>query len=203
MHRVPAIALLFAACAARAAGGPLGIDHRIAFEDSGIWKRSNQVALNNALIAGTAALALWEGGQTRLGKTSWQAVDSWLLGQIAVQGLKYGFTRERPSQTDDPNQWFKGKGHYSFPSGEVASVASIVTPFVLEYGPENRSVYLLEALPLYDSFARMRARAHWQTDVLAGWAIGTAAGAYAHRRKSPLVLSVMPHWVFVGVRSAW
>ena len=35
--------------AAHAGGGPLGIDHRVHYDDSGIWKRSNQ----NALMYGT------------------------------------------------------------------------------------------------------------------------------------------------------
>lgn len=36
-------------------GGPLGIDHRLAFDDSGIWKRSNQTGLQNLMIAGVVA----------------------------------------------------------------------------------------------------------------------------------------------------
>ena len=62
------------------------------------------------------------------------------------------------------------------------------------------AVWALEALPLYDAIARMKVQAHWQTDVLAGWAIGTAAGYYAHARDNPLVLGVMPHGIVVGVR---
>ena len=50
-------------------------------------------------------------------------------GAIAVTAstiAKDVFTRARPAQTDDPNKWFQGKGHYSFPSGEVTFVSAAV-----------------------------------------------------------------------------
>ena len=114
--------------------------------------------------------------------------------------MKYVFTRARPIQGNDPNAWFQGGSHYRFPSGEVAAVSSIVTPFILEYRGEQPAVWALGALPLYDGIARIKVQAHWQTDVLAGWAIGTAAGYYAHARNNPLVLRVMPHAIFVGLQ---
>src|SRR6185437_10489741 len=36
--------------AAQAGGGPLGIDHRVAFDNSGIWARSNQKFLMGATV---------------------------------------------------------------------------------------------------------------------------------------------------------
>jgi undecaprenyl-diphosphatase len=101
---------------------------------------------------------------------------------------------------NDPNLWFKGHGNQSFPSGEVTAVSSIVTPLVLEYGPDHPLTYALELLPVYDGIARMKVQAHWQSDVLAGFAIGTAAGWYMHRNTdTPYILSVMPHGVYVGI----
>jgi len=182
------------------AGGALGIDHRWAYDDSGIWRRSNQRILMDSLIGGEVLCGLWEGGQTRFGSTCWRAIDSSLIASASAQVLKYVFTRARPIQRNDPNAWFQGGSHYSFPSGEVAAVSSIVTPFVFEYRNQQPGVWALEALPLYDAIARMKVQAHWQTDVLAGFAIGTAAGYYAHQRDSPLVLSVMPHAILVGLR---
>jgi hypothetical protein len=44
-----------------------------------------------------------------------------------------------------------------------------------------------------DAIARMEGQAHWETDVLAGFALGTAFGYCAHHRDSLLVLSGMPH----------
>jgi len=188
---------------AYAGGGPLGIDHRLSFDTSGIWKRSNQTGLLDFMVAGEFIGGVWEGGETTDGKTYWQAIDASLLAGLSGEALKHAFTRARPSQTDDPNLWRQGSGHYSFPSGEVAAVSAIVTPFVLEYGAETPAVYALEALPLYDAIARVKAQAHWQTDVLAGFALGTASGYYAHHRDSPFVLSYMPHGIFVGLRKSW
>ena len=85
----------------------------------------------------------------------------------------------------------------------MTAVSAIVTPFVLEYGAEKPTVYALEVLPLYDAIARMKVRGHWQTDVLAGFALGTASGYYAHHRASPFVLGYLPHAVFVGWRRSW
>src|SRR5438105_8563421 len=86
-----------------AGGGPLGIDHRWREEDSGIWKRSNQNALQVLGIAGTASIALWEGADSRLGRTAWQSVDSTVLSAVAGNGLKPVFGRVRPRDTDSPN----------------------------------------------------------------------------------------------------
>jgi len=183
-----------ATCAA--AGGPLGIDHRLPYDDSGIWARSDQLFLEKAVIVTELGGALWLGGEDRLGHTYWQAVDSSVFSALSVEVMKYGFGRERPSQTSDPNQWFKGG--QSFPSGEVALQASFVTPFIAEYGRDHPWVWGLEILPAYDAAARMKVQGHWQTDVLAGWAVGTAWGLYAHGRQMPFFLSLMPHGIVVG-----
>jgi hypothetical protein len=188
-------------CSTAWAGGFLGIDHRWGYDDRGIWKRSDQLILEDGLIGGEIVCSLWEGGQTRLGNTCWRAIDSSLIAGATSQILKYAFTRKRPIQGNDPNAWFQGGSHYSFPSGEVAGVSSIVTPFILAYQADQPAVWVLEALPLYDGIARMKVQAHWQTDVLAGFAIGTAAGYYAWHREHPLVLGLMPHGIFVGVRT--
>lgn len=186
-----------------AAGGPLGIDHALKFDDSGIWKRSTQNTVLSVVVVGTLGAAFWEGGETRLGKTLWQSVDSMLISTVAANGAKLLFTRTRPTENNDPNQWFQGGHHYSFPSGEVAAMTGAITPFVLEYGKDHPAVWALELLPAYDAIARMKVRAHWQTDVLAGFAIGTAAGYYAHTRNEPWTLSLLPHSVMVGYHKQW
>jgi membrane-associated phospholipid phosphatase len=194
------IAILVAhAPAALAGGGPLGIDYRLSYDDSGIWARSNQDALINSMMAVVGVGALWEGGEDRIGKTFWQSVDAGVFSGVAATALKYIFSRERPSQTSDPNRWFTGHGQ-SFPSGEVTTTSSLVTPFVLEYGRDQPAVYALELLPIYDGLARMKTRGHWQTDVLAGFALGTAAGYFLHRPGTPIILSVLPHGFEIGIR---
>jgi PAP2 superfamily protein len=151
--------------------------------DSGLWGNGKQNVVR---------------GDTRLGKTSWQALDSLALASVAAGVGKVVFGRQRPDQTDDPHQWFEGGR--SFPSGEVSQVAGIVTPYVLEYGRDNPWVYALELLPAYESVARVKSGEHWQTDVLAGWALGTLTGYLAHRRDSPFILQFMPHSIAVGYR---
>jgi len=177
-----------------------GIDHLVEFDDSGIWKRSNQTALINILIAGEVAGALWEGGDTRLGKTFWQSIDSSAIGALSSEALKHIFSRSRPDQSPDPNLWFQGHGHYSFPSGEVTAVTAIVSPFVFEYAHDHPAVYALELLPLYDAIARVKVHAHWQTDVLAGFALGTGTAYFAHTRESPIILGVLPHGFMLGLK---
>jgi PAP2 superfamily protein len=180
-----------------------GIDHVVTYDNSGVWNRDIQQAVVYTLIGGEIAGALWEGGETRLGKTFWQSIDSSALGAISSEAMKHIFTRARPTQTSDPNEWFQGSGHYSFPSGEVTAVAAIVTPFVLEYGQDYPAVYALELLPAYQAIARVKVQAHWQTDVLAGFALGTGTGWLAHTRDSPVILGVLPHGFMVGLRATF
>jgi hypothetical protein len=80
-------------------------------------------------------------------------------------------------------------------------VTAIVTPFVLEYGHDHPAVYALELLPAYDAIAGVKIHAHWQTDVLAGFALGTGTGYLAHTRDSPVILGVLPHGFTVGIHA--
>ncbi len=181
-----------------AAGGPLGIDHRLHYDNSGIWKRSYQKDLAAATALTVVGGALWLGDDSKLGDTFWRSLDSVVLASASAQVLKFAFSRKRPSQTSDPNQFFTGHGNQSFPSGEVAEIAGAVTPFMFAYGHDHPAVYALALLPAYDMVARMKAHGHWQTDVLAGAALGVGFGWYASRREHPLVLSVLPQGFMVG-----
>ena len=195
-----AVAWFFAGASSCLGGG---IDHRLSFDQSGIWKHSNQLVLLDTLVIGEVAGGLWEGGNTELGRTFWQAMDASAIGAVSVEGLKRVFTRSRPIQSGNPNLWFQGSGHYSFPSDEVTTVSAILAPFMFEYGPRYPATYGLAVLPLYVGVARMKAQAHWQTDVLASWALGAGAAYYANKRDSPLILSVLPHGFEVGIKASW
>ncbi|TAN04673.1 MAG: phosphatase PAP2 family protein [Rhodanobacteraceae bacterium] len=181
-----------------AAGGPFGIDHRIAYDNSGIWARHDQKVLMGATIATVVGGSLLLGDQDKLGDTFWRSLDSMAVSSAISQGLKWTFQRERPSQTSDPDKFFQGIKYQSFPSGEVTAIAGAVTPFVVAYGHDHPAVYALELLPLYDAVARVKVRGHWQSDVLAGWAIGTAVGIWAAKRNSPLILGWLPGGFQVG-----
>ena len=185
-----------------------GIDHLVTYDDSGIWKRSNQEILEYGLIAAEIGGAVWEGGESRLGRTFWISIDSSVTAGLAAQVMKVAFSRVRPRDSGpppgNPNLWFQGHGNESFPSGEVTEVSSIVTPFVLEYGHDHPWVYALELLPVYDAIARVKVQAHWQTDVLAGFALGTGTAWLIHSSpNSPFILKVMPHGIYVGLKKSF
>lgn len=189
--------MIFPACTF-AGGGPLGIDHKLAYDDSGIFKRQTQKNLLALMVAGELAGGLWEGDQSRMGRSCWQSIDATILASASSAAMKAVFTRSRPTQTNDPDQFFHGSGHYSFPSGEVSAMSAVVTPFILEYREEYPWVYGLEILPVYGMIARMKVQAHWQTDVLAGFALGTFSGLYAHSRDKSFAVQVLPGGLSVG-----
>jgi undecaprenyl-diphosphatase len=187
----------------KAAGGPFGVDHPINEDNRGIWMRRNQLALERGSALVVLAGAVWEGDGTRLGHTFWQSLDSVVIGSVTSEGLKYTFSRSRPTQTDDPNKWFQGHGHKSFPSGEVMELTTAITPFVLEYGGDHPAVWALEMLPLYDAVARVKVRAHWQSDVIASLVIGSAIGYYSHSRTSGISVGLLPHGLTVGWKKSF
>ena len=184
---------------AMASGGPLGIDHRLHYDNSGIWKRSNQKALMYGTILTVAGGALAFGDNDKLGDTFWRSVDSMVIASVGAQAMKFTFQRKRPSQTSNPNEFFKGTGAQSFPSGEVAAISAAVTPFIVNYGDEHPAVYALALLPAYDAVARMKTHGHWQSDVLVGAALGTGIGIWASHRSSPLILGWLPGGFQVGL----
>jgi undecaprenyl-diphosphatase len=181
-------------------GGPLGIDHELALDQGGIWARRNQIALELGVVAFEVAGAVWLGDDDEYGHTLWQTLDSSTVSALGATGLKFVFSRARPNSGRGPNSWFQGKGNQSFPSGEVTLQASFVTPIIINYAARDPWVWALEGLPLYDGIARMKSQAHWQTDVLAAWAIGTAAGYWATQRQMPITVQVLPRGFSVGYR---
>ena len=175
-----------------------GFDHEWSLDENGIWARKYQSALQDGVIALELAGSLWYGNDDELGHTYWQTVDSSVISGVAAQLLKYGFSRARPYQGDNPNAWFKGSGYQSFPSGEVTLQASFVTPFIVNYGRQDPWVWALELLPAYDAIARLKSQAHWQTDVIAGWALGTGVGYWSTTRAVPLSVQILPGRLSVG-----
>ncbi|MHB1283617.1 MAG: phosphatase PAP2 family protein, partial [Metallibacterium scheffleri] len=93
---------------AHAGGGPLGIDHRLGYDNGGIWNRSYQKDLGYCEALCTLTAASLIGGRTRFGRTLWQSVDAMAFSSLASLALKNTFGRERPSYSADPNLWFHG-----------------------------------------------------------------------------------------------
>jgi membrane-associated phospholipid phosphatase len=148
------------------------VDHRVSYDASGIWSPHGYRSVVRALTVAEIGGAVWVGTETHFGKTLWQGIDSEILASMAATAGKRVFARVRPSETQDPCLWFQGGSNYSFPSGEASVAAGLVTPYVLEYGNEYPATYAMLLLPLYVGAGRIRNQAHWQTDVLAGWAVG-------------------------------
>ena len=191
--------LFIVLCALAPAGASAGIDHELARDDRGIWSRGVQTDLQFGVIAAEIGGALWFGNDNELGHTLWQTLDSSIISGLAADAMKRAFSRARPNQGNDPNAWFKGSCCESFPSGEVTLQASFVTPIIVNYAKENPWIWSLEILPVYDAIARMKSQAHWQTDVIAGWALGTGIGYWTTRWKTPLTVRVLPGGISVGI----
>lgn len=184
---------------AHAGGGFLGIDHELALDERGIWKRSYQLDLQNGVIATEIVGALWFGNDDDLGHTFWQTIDSSIISGAAATVLKRVTGRPRPDQGNNPNRWFRGSCCESFPSGEVTLQASFVTPFIADYARQNPWIWGLEVLPVYDAIARLKSQAHWQSDVIAGWMLGTGVGYWTSTWKTPLTVRILPGGVSVGL----
>lgn len=183
---------------AHAGGGPFGIDYELHRGDSGIFNRNAQTGLEYGSWVFVVGGALLLGNDTQLGHTFWQSADSAVLASLSSQVLKHAFSRARPEQGNNPNAWFQGHGDQSFPSGEETLQASWVTPFILDYYHQYPWIWALELVPIYDGYARMKSQAHWQSDIIAGWLLGSGFGYWAAHRKVPLLVQILPDGVSVG-----
>ena len=199
---LPVFLMFFSSLTAHA-DGLFGIDHRLNFDNSGIWSRSNQKNLEMGSAAIVLGGALWEGNDTRLGQTFWKSTESMLMGDALAQAGKLVFRRQRPIDGNDPGAWFKSSSNKSFPSGEVTHITAIVTPFIAEYGQDNPAVWALAILPLYDGMARMKSQAHWQSDVLAGLALGIGTGLYAGKEKHNWLVQALPGGMSIGYKKSF
>jgi undecaprenyl-diphosphatase len=56
------------------------------------------------------------------------------------------------------------------------------------------------ALPLWIGTARVKNQQHWQSDVIAGWALGALSGWLAHRLETPILIQALPGGFSVGLK---
>jgi len=164
-------------------------DHMLPRNDNGLFSRQHQLALEWSSAAALTGLVILGDSQTAFGRTASTAFDAMASSALLTQAAKITLRRQRPRDGNDPDAWFSGSNNRSFPSGEVAHITAIVTPFIATYQQEYPAVWLLSALPVYDGLARMKSQAHWQTDVLTGAAIGLGIGLYCHQGACPLSMS--------------
>jgi undecaprenyl-diphosphatase len=184
---------------AGAGGGPLGIDHTWALDTSGVWSQTVQDVVEYGAVAAALGGGIYYGRGDSLGQTFWQSVDATAISAASAEILKFAFSRARPNQGNDPDRWFQGSCCGSFPSGEVTLTTSVVTPLVVEYARAHPWVFSLEAAPLYIALARLKNQAHWQTDVIAGWALGSGVGYLSTQREVPISVQILPRGLTVGI----
>jgi len=174
------------------------IDQKVSQSDSLILTSHYEVPyLMGYALIGTSLI---EGnGNSRFGKTTMKALDSFIWANLGTEIFKKTFRRVRPRNAETPNEWFQD-GHNSFFSGHVASVTSSVVPYILEYQNDSPWINLLWLFPIQQMAGRINAQAHWQTDVLAGFLFGTLVGWYSHSREIPLFLYFDSDGIFTGLR---
>ncbi len=176
------------------------VDHVVTYNASGAWNSNVYRGIVGGLTVAQIGGAVWEGSETRFGRTMWQGIDAEIVAGVGAQVGKYIFTRARPNDGDDPCLWFEGGSNHSFPSGEASVAAALVTPYVIEYASQYPATYALLLLPLYVGAGRIKNQAHWQTDVLAGWAVGALSGWFAHSLETPISIRLLPDGVEVGLK---
>lgn len=174
------------------------VDHRLDKDTGGIYRLQDAVPVGLGLFA--AGCALWRGTADTLGRTCWESGEAGVAGALLSKGLQWATGRESPAATDSPDHWFGRGSEGSFPSTHVTFTTALVTPVILQYMDSDPWVSVLALLPVYEMVARVKAREHWQTDVIGGAALGLAVGAYEYRRNSPLIFNVFPEGAFVGFR---
>lgn len=150
-------------------------------------------------VPALVATGLIIGNDSRFGNTVWKSIDSMLMGGVITQAGKAVFGRVRPNSSSEyDQQWFQ-YGNESFPSGHVSSMSSIVSPFIYEYAEEQPLIHLLWLVPIHQMFGRVNDKAHYKTDVAAGFLVGALSGWWAHKRDIPLTLSWKEGGVYAGL----
>ena len=107
-----------------------------------------------------------------------------LLAVVSNQACA-GFDHELP--LDQNGIWAR-----SYQTRLQNGVIALEVAGSLWYGRQDPWVWALEALPAYDALARLKSQAHWQTDVIAGWALGTGVGYWSTTRAIPLSVQLLP-----------
>lgn len=107
-------------------------------------------------------------------------LESFLLTQGIVTGLKYVTGHNRPEESDGAFDFegpSKGDSNASFPSGHAGSAFAVATVLSETYGADNPWVpYLAYPVAAGTAFARIDDDRHWFSDVFVGGVIGFAVG---------------------------
>ena len=177
--------LALASPGAQAGGGPLGIDHEWALDQSGIWARSIP---DGARIRRRSPPkrrgALWFGNDNEIGHTFWQSADASIVSGLGALALKVRRSAARvPTRATIRTSGFKAAAARASRAARSRCRRASSRRSSSTTRSEHPWVWSLEALPIYDGIARMKSQAHWQTDVIAGWVLGTAVGYWSTTRQ--------------------
>jgi undecaprenyl-diphosphatase len=115
-HLAVSSSIFFTCCGALAgSGGILGIDHRLGYDDSSLWSSEKLKAVEYGSALLVVGAALYEGSESRLGKTLWRSFDSMVTADVAAAAGKALIRRQRPIDGNDPDAFFRSGGDTSFP----------------------------------------------------------------------------------------
>ena len=172
------------------------LDKKVKKDDTGFWGAHYYIPKISAVAV--FGMAMYEGTESRFGMATWRSLDAGIMSQLVTEVAKRGAGRNRPRDAKTSSEW--GEGGKSFFSGHVSGMTALVTPYILEYQDDYPLVNLLWALPLHQMGGRVKAQAHWQSDVIVGALAGFASGYWAHHRESPLILYFDGDKAFVGFK---
>jgi membrane-associated phospholipid phosphatase len=123
---------------------------------------------------------------SRLKRTSWDAVKSLVVASIVAEAFKTSAGRARPFMNEGPHSFhpFNGADYYkSLPSGHATVAFAIFTPYAETY---SRWLYLVPASVAY---SRMYKNKHWFSDVVVGGGLGFLSGYFfSHHPRKKIVL---------------
>lgn len=142
---------------------------------------------DNIVIASLGAYALAEALDTseafdlkREKATALLTLQSFLLTQGFITGIKYVTGRERPEDTDDAFDFqgpSKGDFNASFPSGHAGSAFAVASVISQMYGDDNPWVpWFAYSIATGTALSRVDDNRHWFSDVFVGGAMGYFIG---------------------------
>ncbi len=143
-------------------------------------------------LAGAAWLVSAVAGYDRARDVAGHAFQSAAAAGLAVTAVKFLVGRARPSDE-------RGSFHFrpfrtddsAFPSGHAAIAFGLATALAAEFDGRWDDAAFYSAATL-TGLARINDNRHWMTDVLAGAAVGVAAGRWVTRGHRAAGVAVIP-----------
>jgi len=141
-------------------------------------------------LLGVAWLAGAAAGSERLKDVAGHTLQAGVTAGLLATGVKFLTGRERPSSGRDADHFQPFRtGDTAFPSGHTALAFGLASALAGEFdGPwDDLGLY---GLATVTGLSRINDNKHWLTDVVAGAAVGIAAGRWStrsHRARLPVV----------------